>query len=125
MSLLFFAALITAVTLAAFLWGLGAGDSERAVTLSFMTLAFAQLLHLGNARSRLPVLAWRRIVANPWALAAIPLVVGLQLLAVYWPPLSRILETVPLGGRDWAIVIGLSLIPAVVGQLLRGRPNRA
>ena len=124
-SLVFFAALITAVTLVAFLWGLRAGESERAVTLSFMTLAFAQLLHLGNARSRLPVLAWRRIVANPWALAAIPLVIGLQLLAVYWAPLSRILETAPLGAQDWAIVIGLSLVPAVVGQLRRGRANRA
>jgi Ca2+-transporting ATPase len=119
LSLSFFAVLITGATLAAFLWGLGRGDLERAVTMSFMTLAFAQLFHLGNARSRDPVLAISRIKANRWALAAVPLVVGLQLLAVYWPPLARILSTVPLSWSEWSVVVALSLMPAVVGQLVR------
>jgi Ca2+-transporting ATPase len=118
-SLAFFATLIAAVTLSAFLWGMRAGALDRALTLSFMTLAFAQLFHLGNARSREPVLSFARVVANPYALAAVPLVAGLQILAVEWPPLARILGTVPLTGSDWLVVLGLSLVPAVVGQVIR------
>jgi Ca2+-transporting ATPase len=124
LSLSFFAVLITGATLAAFLWGLGEGDLERAGTMSFMTLAFAQLLHLGNARSRDPVVAISRVKANRWALAAVPLVVGLQLLAVYWPPLAGILSTVPLRPSDWSVVVGLSLVPAVVGQVVRAVRSR-
>jgi Ca2+-transporting ATPase len=118
LSLAFFAMLITAVTLAAFAWGLR-GDPGRAVTLSFMTLALAQLFHLGNARSRQPVLELRRAVANPWAVAAVPVVIALQLAAVYWPPLARLLGTVPMRAGEWAVVAALALVPALVGQALR------
>ena len=111
-----YAALITVATLAAYLWALRAGDPARAVTIAFMTLAIAQLLHLGNARSREPVLTWRRITANPWALGAVPLVIGLQLLAVYWAPLREVLRTVPLDPRDWLAVFALAAVPAVIGQ---------
>ncbi len=113
-----YALLITGATLAAFSWGLTSGDTARATTIAFMTLALAQLFHLGNARSRGPVLSPARALANPWALASVPLVLGLQLLAVYWAPLSRTLGTVPLGTSDWLVVGGLSLLPAVVGQLV-------
>lgn len=123
-SLTFFAALITAVTLAAFLIALRAGDGERAVTIAFMTLALAQLFHLGNARSRAPVLSPSRIVSNPWALAALPVVVTLQLLTVSWEPLARVLSTVPLTATDWGLVIGLSIVPAVVGQVIRVMQGR-
>ena len=70
----FYAALITLATLAAYAWGLRSGDAPRAVTMAFMTLALAQLFHLGNARSRGPVLTPRRAMANPWAVGAVALV---------------------------------------------------
>ena len=111
-----YSTLITVVTLAAYGWSLGAGDPARAVTIAFMTLALAQLFHLGNARSRGPVLSWRRIGANPWALGAVPLVIALQVAAVYWEPLSTVLRTVPLVPSDWLLVFGLAAVPALVGQ---------
>ncbi len=120
----FFALLITLSTLAAYGWGLRSGDPERAITIAFMTLAIAQLFHLGNARSRGPVLHPSRAFANRWALAAVPLVIGLQLLAVYWQPLARVLRTEPLDPWDWVVVASFSVVPAVVGQVLnvvRGR----
>ncbi|MEX2049601.1 MAG: HAD-IC family P-type ATPase, partial [Gemmatimonadota bacterium] len=116
-AILWYAALITAATLAAYLWGLAAGNEARAITIAFMTLALAQLLHLGNARSRGPVLSWRRIVANPWALGAVALVLALQAAAVYWPPLARLLRTVPLGATDWLVILALAAIPAIIGQV--------
>lgn len=118
-SMAFFAILITLSTLAAFWWGLSTGDDQRAITLAFMTLALAQLFHLGNARSRDAVLAPSRIFANPWAVASVPLVVVLQLAAVYWQPLARLLGTTRLGLLEWGVVVALSLVPAVLGQGLR------
>jgi Ca2+-transporting ATPase len=111
-----FAGLITAVSLGAFLWGLRTLDPQRATTVAFMTLALAQLFHLGNARSHGPVLAPRRALANRWAVAAVPLVLLLQLLAVYAPPLQRILGTVPLRAAEWAVIVPAAILPAVVGQ---------
>lgn len=117
-AMLFYAGLITLSTLAAYVWGLESGSTARAVTLAFMTLALAQLFHLGNARARGPVLSFARATANPWALAALPIVVALQVLAVYWGPLAVVLRTEPLSLVDWAVVFGLSGVPAVIGQLV-------
>ena len=83
-----------------------------------MTLALAQLFHLGNARAHGPVVRPARAFANPWALGAVPLVLALQLLALYWTPLARVLETAPLDPGEWLVVAGLSLLPAVVGQTI-------
>jgi len=58
-------------------------------------------------------------VSNPYALGAVVLVLLLQLVAVYFDPLSKVLGTYPLSGRDWLIVTGLALIPAAVGQTIK------
>jgi len=117
-AMVFYAALITGVTLLGYGWALRAGEPDRAVTIAFMTLALAQIFHLGNARSRGPVLSWKRATANPWALGAVPVVLGLQILAVHWPPLAEVLRTVPLSGGDWLVVGLLSIAPAVAGQIV-------
>ena len=114
-----YAVLIALVTLAAFAWGLRDGDIVVAGTLAFMTLAFAQIFHLGNARSAEPVLSPRRVLGNPFALGAAALAVALQLLAGLVPPLSRVLRVTPLSAAEWLIVAVLGLVPAVVGQALK------
>lgn len=124
-SVAFFAALITLSTLSAYLYGLATGPEVRAVTLSFMTLALAQLFHLGNARSRGPVLRPRRITSNRWALGAVAIVLGLQFAAVTWPPLVLVLGTTSLTPLDWAVAVGLALVPAVIGQALEVRQRRS
>jgi hypothetical protein len=51
-------------------------------------------------------------------------VIALQLAAVYWEPLAAVLRTVPLSPGDWVVVMGLSAVPALVGQvseLVQGR----
>ena len=120
-SVSFYAALIAVPTLAAFAWGLSAPDADprRAVTLSFVTLALAQTFHLGNARRRGPVLTPRRATENRFAIGAVVLVVLLQLVALYFAPLARVLGTHPLAPRDWLVVVSLAMVPAVVGQALK------
>ena len=116
-----YGALIAAVTFVAFQLG--------GTTCAFMTLAFAQILHLGNARRAGPVLAPRSALGNPVALGAALLAIGLQLLAMYFEPLARVLRVAPLSGREWTLVIALGVLPAVIGQAakvvraLRERPE--
>ena len=114
-----YAVLIALTTLGAFAWGLRRGDAAAAATLAFMTLAFAQIFHLGNARAEGPVLSPRRILANRYALGAAGLAVALQLLAALLPPLSRVLRVTPLSASDWLIVTALGLVPAVAGQVIK------
>jgi Ca2+-transporting ATPase len=116
-----YAGLITGVTLCAYLIPLGrdAAGYETATTYAFMTLALAQIFHLGNARSQAPVLAPSAALGNPYAIGAVAIAVGLQLCAVYVPPLAALLRVVPLGPLDWLLIVGLAAVPAVTGQSLR------
>lgn len=116
-----FAILLTGATLAAFAVGhRGVGGSaQRALTMSFTTLALAQAFHLGNARSRLRVTTPRTAFSNPVAVAAVALVVILQVLAVHLPWLASVLQTEALGVDDWTIVLLLAALPAIVGQILK------
>ncbi|HEX9129292.1 MAG TPA: HAD-IC family P-type ATPase [Gemmatimonadaceae bacterium] len=115
---LLYSLLIAGVTIAALVWGLREwpGEAARAVTLSFTTLALAQIFHLGNARSRQHVVGRRLALGNRYALSAVVLTVVLQVLAVVAPPLGRILGTAPLTTRGWMIAIALGAIPGLVGQ---------
>lgn len=117
-SIAMYAAFITLATLAAYVYALGEGAGPRAGTFAFMTLALAQLFHLGNARSRAAVTDWRAIT-NRWAIGAVVLVIALQLLAVYLAPLARLLNVVPLPPADWLPIIALASLPAVIGQALK------
>ena len=116
-----YATLIAACALFAFVLGLSASNARpnSAVTMTFMTLAFAQLFHLGNARSRAHVLAPARALANPLALSAVALVILLQLLALYVEPLRDLLQLVPLCPGEWGMVIALGVIPGLIGQIVK------
>ena len=115
-----YAVLIAGCALAAAWWGMRARPDVPgyATTLAFMTLAFAQLFHLGNARSAEPVIRPSRIVANPYALGAVALVIALQVIAASWAPLAQPLGVMPLGLHDWLIVGALGVIPGVAGQIV-------
>ena len=122
-----YALLISVCTLGAFSWGLAQDRAGPAYagTLAFMTLAFAQIFHLGNARSTSPVIMPERALSNRYALAAVLLTFGLQVMAVSLDPLAQVLGLSPLTGKDWSIVVGFSLVPAVVGQVIKTGRTRA
>ena len=117
-SILFYGGLITTSTLAAFFWSLG-HDPARAQSVAFMTLAFAQTFHLGNARSAEAVLSLRSIGANTYAVVAVAVSISLQLAAMYVEPLAALLHVVPLRREEWVVVLALAAIPAIVGQVLK------
>ncbi|MPZ21711.1 MAG: HAD-IC family P-type ATPase [Luteitalea sp.] len=114
-SILFYAVLITASTLVGFVIALDRPIAE-ARTMGFMTLALAQIFHLGNARSVEPVLRPSRMTANLYALGAVALTVMLQVMALSTDALAHVLGLSPLGLTDWVLVVALAAVPAAVGQ---------
>ena len=110
--------IISAVTLGALVWGLATrpGDSARAVTLSFTTLALAQIFHLGNARGVQAVTTVNRALANRYALGAVALTLSLQFAAIAFAPLGSVLGTVRLTAQEWLVALGFSVVPALLGQ---------
>ena len=97
-----YAALITASVMGVFIWGLA--DPGRAVTMSFMTLAFAQIFTWGTPEARQHVLHPRHVIANGYALGAALLAAGLQVATMYVEPLSTILGVHRLTLMEWGIV---------------------
>ena len=114
-SLAAFAGLIAVVTLIAFAIGLRTSAAHGS-TLAFFTLAFAQIFHLGNARGVGAVLSPRRALASPWALGAVAVAIGLQMLALGVDGLATALHITAPAAADWLYIVGLAAIPAVVGQ---------
>jgi Ca2+-transporting ATPase len=109
---------ITASTLVAFGWGL-VNAPASASTMAFMTLALAQIGHLGNARSNAPVLRLDRIVANPYALVGVACALVLQAAAAFIEPLAQVLRVVPLHPREWLVVVACASVAAIGGQGLK------
>ena len=115
-----YAVLIAAPVLAAIIWQTAAGvPYAHAITINFAVLGFAQLLHLGNARDDGPVLSWNRVVANRAALIALAVGAVSLITVIQIPALAQPLRLVPLSAIDWAVVFGLALVPAVVGQAIK------
>jgi Ca2+-transporting ATPase len=94
-------------------------DTGRAVTISFLTLAFAKLWFVFNLREPGSSFLNNAIVRNVWVWLAIALCIGLLFLAVFLPGLSDVLKTVPPTGSGWLLLLGISLVPFIVGQTRR------
>ena len=90
---------------------------EESITVSFLTLAFAQLWHVFNMRD--PRSGWfvNAITKNKFVWAAIAFSSALLLAAVYESFLAEILQLRPPTPQSWAIIIGASLLPLILGQI--------
>ena len=114
-----YSALITAVVLAVLAIALTRFGmaQDRAVTLSFLTLAFAQLWHVFNMRDPDASIIRNEVIQNPYVWGALALCIALLLAAVYVPFLANLLGIVNPTLEGWALVIGASLMPLILGQI--------
>jgi Ca2+-transporting ATPase len=96
-------------------------DDIGAVTVSFLTLALAQLWNVFNMRDRGSRFWDNEVMRNPFVWGAVALCVILILLAVYVPLLGRILHLAHPGLAGWSLVVGMSLVPWLVGQAIKSR----
>jgi Ca2+-transporting ATPase len=94
-------------------------EKQQAVTVSFLTLAFAQLWHVFNMRDSGTGIIRNNIVRNPYIWGALGLCSGLLLAGIYLPGLSHVLKVMNPGFAGWMIVIGMSLVPLIIGQIFK------
>ena len=94
-------------------------EQKRAVTISFLSLAFARLWHVFNMRERRSQIFRNEITGNPYIWGALVICTGLLVTAVYLPGLSSVLQTVDPGLEGWGLIMVTSLIPLMIGQILK------
>lgn len=112
-------AMLGALGLAAYLWALNSyGSGPHARTIAMLALVGVQLGHLFNCRSRTRS-ALAGLFTNGFIWGAAAIVIVLQLLAVWWPPLSRVLQTVAPNPMDWGIIGLTMLVPVVIVEITK------
>ena len=118
--IVFYGIVLSAATFGALaLARLGLGLDERAaVTVSFLTLAFAQLWHAFNMRDAEAGFLRNEVTRNPWVWAALALCTALLLVAAYVPSVARVLHMVSPNINMWAIILAMSLAPLLVGTMV-------
>ncbi|MDP4172034.1 MAG: cation-translocating P-type ATPase, partial [Bacillota bacterium] len=104
--------LIGAVTLLAFMlvYKNNPDRLQYAQTVAFASLVMAQLIHVFDCRSEKSVLS-RNPFGNRYLVWSVLSSLALLLVVIYYPPLQPIFHTLPIRGRDWLLIIGLSSIP--------------
>ncbi|MFD0671826.1 calcium-translocating P-type ATPase, SERCA-type [Cohnella sp. GCM10027633] len=103
--------LIGLCTLGAFVLALNAGKGlVHAQTVAFATLVMAQLIHVFDCRSSRSIFH-RNMLENKFLVLAVLSSLLLMLAVLYVEPLQPIFKTVPLGIRDWALVLVAAGIP--------------
>jgi Ca2+-transporting ATPase len=112
---------ITAAVLAAYYTGRAWEPMriELAETMAFVTLSASELLRAYTARSERISLLRLGLFTNKYMQYAVVLSICLLLAVVYIPFLNPIFNTVPLGVREWSLVLPLTLLPAVVAEVTK------
>ncbi len=91
-------------------------DSRTVITVTFLTLAFAQLWHVFNMRSPQSNIVVNEVTRNPWTWGSFALCTLLLVLPPYLPPAAHVLHLVPPDATMWTIILAMSIAPLVVIQ---------
>jgi len=94
-------------------------EPRRAVTVSFCTLALAQLWHVINMRDSGERWYSNEITGNAWMWAAVLLCVVLVIAAVYLPGISDVLELSDPGAKGWSVIVAMSVLPVLLAPAVR------
>lgn len=101
-------------------------DDKVINNVAFVTLAFAQLLHVFNMSSLSSKLVINDITQNKFVWLAVLICTGVMVLVYLSPQMRGVLGLVELPTQVWLVSIVASLIPLVVVQLYKiifGRRN--
>ncbi len=91
-------------------------EVTHAVTMAFVTLSLVELFRANTVRSDRTPLIKLGLLSNIYMQLAILISLVLLLLVVNVPFLQNIFDTTFLTFREWAVVVGLGLIPAVFDE---------
>jgi len=89
-------------------------DLPKAMTVALTSLAVFQWFNAWNCKSEDKSIFKTSLFSNIYLTLATLTVISLQILAIYTPFMRDILKTVPLGWKDWVVIIivALSIIAA-------------
>jgi Ca2+-transporting ATPase len=93
-------------------------EGGAVVTVSFLTLALAQIWHTFNMTDPGQPLLVNDVTRNPYVWGAVLVCLTLIGVACYLPPLAEVLKLTPPDGRAWGIVLGTSLSAMVLGRVV-------
>jgi len=118
------AAMLATIVLAGYQWALRSyGSGAHARTIALCAMVAVEVGHMFNCRSRTRS-ALEGITKNPYLWAAATIVVALQIIAVTFSPLMRILKVTHVTTTDAAVIIGCGLLPIVVVELQKRLTKR-
>jgi Ca2+-transporting ATPase len=92
---------------------------RTAETMAFMTLSLCELFRAYTVRSEKTSLARIGISSNQWMHYAVGSSIILLLLVCTVPFLQGIFNTHFMSIREWAVVLGLALIPAISEEITK------
>ena len=107
------------ISLAAYFWALQVyGEGSHARTIALLSVVVVQIGHLFNCRSQTRS-AFSGFFGNPYIFAATAVVIGLQLFAVYFPPLTNVLDTVRPTETDLGVILLSVIFPIVIVETVK------
>ena len=86
------------------------------MTVTFLTLAFAQLWHMFDMRHPQSGIINNEVTRNPWAWGALALCSGLLAVPPYLAPVAEVMHLAPPTAAMWAVVLAMSISPLIVTQ---------
>ncbi len=92
---------------------------RTAETMAFMTLSLCELFRAYTVRSEKVSIFRIGIFSNKWMQYAVGSSIVLLLLVCTVPFLQQIFNTHFMSGREWIVVVGLSLIPAISEEITK------
>jgi Ca2+-transporting ATPase len=94
-------------------------DVQTAETMAFVTLSLAELIRAFTVRSERLSIFQLGFFTNKYLLGAVGLSVTLLLAVVFIPFLQPIFNTHALSLREWEVVLGLAVLPAVAEEVTK------
>jgi Ca2+-transporting ATPase len=94
-------------------------DVQTAETMAFITLSLCELFRAYTVRSEKASIFRLGVFSNRYMQYAVGLSITLLLLVVSVPFLQPIFNTHFMSGREWAVVLGLAIIPAVSEEITK------
>ncbi|MDO9302194.1 MAG: cation-translocating P-type ATPase [Anaerolineales bacterium] len=94
-------------------------DVQTAETMAFVTLSLAELFRAYTVRSERASLFQIGIFSNKYMQYAVGLSITLLLIVSAVPFLQPIFNTHFLTGREWGVVLGLAIMPAVAEEITK------
>jgi len=94
-------------------------DVQTAETMAFVTLSLAELFRAYTVRSERASLFSIGIFSNKYMQYAVGISITLLLIVCAVPFLQPIFNTHFLTGREWGVVLGLAIMPAVAEEITK------